>query len=93
MDWRDGAACRSEDPELFFPIGTSEGSRLQSQQAKSVCLTCPVQDLCLRWVLHAEPFGQESGVCGGRTEAERRALKRKAARATQDQKAKATATP
>ncbi len=89
MDWRDRAACRSEDPELFFPIGTSDRSSLQLQRAMAVCLTCPVQNACLQWVLHGEPIGQEAGVYGGRDGAERRALKRKA-RAKQDQRSTAT---
>ena len=37
MDWRDRAICREDDPELFFPIGTSGPALLQIQQAKAVC--------------------------------------------------------
>jgi WhiB family redox-sensing transcriptional regulator len=83
MDWRNHAACRSQDPELFFPIGTTDRALAQLQRAKAVCHTCPVQAPCLGWALRSEPIGQESGVAAGLSEGERRALKRRAARAPQ----------
>ncbi|MGW8792279.1 WhiB family transcriptional regulator [Streptomyces althioticus] len=74
-NWRHDAACRTEDPELFFPIGTS-GALLQTEQAKAVCRGCPVQEQCLEWALET---GQSIGVWGGTSETERRALKRRIA--------------
>src|SRR5690606_19682515 len=71
-DWRDLAACRDEDPELFFPIGTSGPALLQVEQAKAVCRRCPVAAECLTWALgHPEEYG----IWGGLTEGERRALR------------------
>ncbi|MGH3239205.1 MAG: WhiB family transcriptional regulator [Spirillospora sp.] len=78
MDWRHRAACRDVDPELFFPIGNTGPAILQIEEAKQVCRRCGVTDACLRWALES---GQESGVWGGMGEDERRALKRRAARA------------
>ncbi|MEU0909538.1 WhiB family transcriptional regulator [Streptomyces althioticus] len=75
-NWRHGAACRTEDPELFFPIGTSGPALLQTEQAKAVCRGCPVQEQCLEWALAT---GQSIGVWGGTSETERRALKRRIA--------------
>ncbi|EMF27403.1 WhiB family transcriptional regulator [Streptomyces pseudogriseolus] len=75
-NWRHGAACRTEDPELFFPIGTSGPSLLQTEQAKAVCRRCPVREQCLEWALET---GQSIGVWGGTSETERRALKRRIA--------------
>jgi WhiB family redox-sensing transcriptional regulator len=77
MDWRHIAACREEDPELFFPIGTTGPAVLQIEEAKAVCHSCSVIDECLTWALES---GQEAGVWGGPSEDERRALKRPAAR-------------
>jgi WhiB family redox-sensing transcriptional regulator len=77
MDWRHRALCRDEDPELFFPIGTSGPAVVQIEQAKAVCRRCPVVQSCLDWALRA---GQDSGVWGGLSEDERRALKRRQAR-------------
>jgi WhiB family transcriptional regulator, redox-sensing transcriptional regulator len=76
-DWRHRAACRDEDPELFFPIGNTGPALLQIEDAKAVCRRCDVIDQCLQWALES---GQDAGVWGGMSEDERRALKRRAAR-------------
>jgi WhiB family redox-sensing transcriptional regulator len=78
MDWRHKAACLEEDPELFFPIGNTGPALLQIEQAKAVCRRCPVVSQCLAWALES---GQDAGVWGGLSEDERRALKRRNARA------------
>ncbi|MBB1258303.1 WhiB family transcriptional regulator [Streptomyces alkaliterrae] len=75
-DWRTRAVCREDDPELFFPIGDKGFALLQAEEAKSVCRRCPVQDECLDSALATNA----EGVWGGTTEAERRAIKRAAAR-------------
>jgi WhiB family transcriptional regulator, redox-sensing transcriptional regulator len=48
MSWHHDAACRGEDPELFFPIGTTGPALVQLMDAKAVCGRCPVQSECLR---------------------------------------------
>src|ERR1044072_8127392 len=78
MDWRDRSACLGEDPELFFPIGNTGPAILQIEEAKQVCRRCEVRGQCLQWALEA---GQDHGVWGGRSEAERRALKPRSSRA------------
>ncbi|MGW0080840.1 WhiB family transcriptional regulator [Streptomyces sp. NPDC003393] len=74
--WRDHAACRGQDPDLFFPIGTTGPALAQLEQARAVCRRCPVQERCLEWALDTD---QTIGVWGGTTESERRALKRRRA--------------
>ena len=78
MDWRDKAACLTVDPELFFPVGNTGPAVDQIDRAKSVCSHCPVTEYCLQYALDTN---QDSGVWGGLSEDERRALKRRAARA------------
>jgi WhiB family transcriptional regulator, redox-sensing transcriptional regulator len=75
MDWRHRAACRDEDPELFFPIGTTGPALSQVNEAKVVCRQCAAREECLAWAMES---GQDSGVWGGLSEDERRALKRRA---------------
>ncbi|MCL6293202.1 WhiB family transcriptional regulator [Streptomyces sp. 43Y-GA-1] len=79
-DWRHSAVCaESEYPELFFPIGTTGPALLQIMEAKALCNTCPVQPACLDWALGND---EQTGVWGGLSEDERRALKRRRARKT-----------
>jgi WhiB family redox-sensing transcriptional regulator len=72
MDWRQLAACRDEEPELFFPARDSGPASAQVRQAKRICANCSVQEDCLAaamtiWPLH--------GVWGGKSESERLALR------------------
>ncbi|MFB8028316.1 WhiB family transcriptional regulator [Streptomyces sp. NPDC056465] len=76
-NWRTQAACREEDPDLFFPIGSTGPALVQAEEAKAVCGTCPVREQCLEWAMEN---GQDAGVWGGMDENERRALKRRRAR-------------
>ncbi|MBQ0850401.1 MULTISPECIES: WhiB family transcriptional regulator [Streptomyces] len=80
MNWRERALCRYEDPDLFFPIGAHDSGPglLQTDEAKAVCRRCPVMRNCLDRALAAGPV---EGIWGATTEAERRALRRRAARA------------
>lgn len=80
-NWRMQAACRDEDPDLFFPIGSTGPALVQTEEAKAVCGECSVRELCLEWAME---HGQDSGVWGGLGEAERRALKRRTRRRAQE---------
>lgn len=72
-DWREHAACREVDPDLFFPVGTSGPALLQIEAAKRVCRACPAHRPCLRWAMDRR---EVTGVWGGTTEDERRILRR-----------------
>jgi len=78
MTWRDRAACLDEDPELFFPVGNAGPALRQTEKAKAVCRRCEVVETCLGWAMDS---GQDAGVWGGLSDDERRALKRRVARA------------
>jgi WhiB family transcriptional regulator, redox-sensing transcriptional regulator len=76
--WREAAACRDADPELFFPVGTAGPALRQVEEAKRICRICPAQAPCLAWALD---HGVRSGVWGGATEDERRAVETRIGRA------------
>lgn len=72
MHWHDRAACRDEDPELFFPTATSgpEYER-QVRLAKAVCERCDVRRQCLEDAIRRQV---RDGIWGGMTDVERRRL-------------------
>ncbi|GAB2967028.1 WhiB family transcriptional regulator WhcE [Streptomyces pseudoechinosporeus] len=79
MEWFRRAACADEDPELFFPVGTTGPALQDIAAAKRICARCPVSYQCLAWALDT---GQTSGVWGGTREEERAALLRLVRRQT-----------
>jgi WhiB family redox-sensing transcriptional regulator len=72
-DWRRHAACRSCNPDLFFPAGTTGAALHEIAAARAVCMACPVQSQCLRFALRT---GQAYGIWGGTTEDERVTMRR-----------------
>ena len=73
MDWVHRARCKDEDPELFFPVGTTGPAALQIERARTICMQCEVRTECLEWAMIT---GQDAGVWGGLSEEERRSLRR-----------------
>jgi WhiB family redox-sensing transcriptional regulator len=68
LSWRQKAACRGLDPEIFYPISDDA-----ADPAKSVCSACAVRTPCLEYALsHRE----NDGIWGGATEKERRRIVR-----------------
>jgi WhiB family transcriptional regulator, redox-sensing transcriptional regulator len=72
-DWRDRAACKDTDPDLFFPVGTTGEAIVQIEAAKAVCRQCDARTECLEFALATN---QDSGVWGGASEEERRKLRK-----------------
>ncbi len=77
-NWRESAACRFLDTELFFPIGKAGRAIEEIQRAKAVCASCPVRQSCLTFALDTH---QGYGIWGGYDEDERRLLLHQRAKA------------
>ena len=67
--WRTFAACRTVDPEVFYP-----GRGEDTAAAKAICAACPVRDVCLEVSL---ANGERFGIWGGLSERERRLERRR----------------
>ncbi|MEA2213452.1 MAG: WhiB family transcriptional regulator, redox-sensing transcriptional regulator [Solirubrobacteraceae bacterium] len=72
-DWQHRAACRDEDPELFFPVGTGLPAQQQTALAKAVCAGCPVVAECLAFATRFLP----EGIAAGTTATERSEMRRR----------------
>ena len=68
MTWRDDAACRDTNPDLFFP---GDNDTVTARHAKRICSTCPVRQQCLDAHLW-----EDHGIFGGTSPQERRKLRR-----------------
>ena len=69
--WRRQAACRTEDPDLFFPDKTDTDAR---REAKAICAGCPVRVQCLQFALRHRGT---QGIWGGTTHKQRRSILKK----------------
>lgn len=69
MIWRQRAACRGVDPDIFYPVTDED-----AEDAKAICRACPVRQACLEWALERR---EREGVWGGATERERRRILRR----------------
>lgn len=66
LSWRQRAACRGVDPDVFYPSSDEE-----AEEAKAICRVCPVRESCLEYALVNR---ERDGVWGGATERERRRI-------------------
>ena len=81
--WRELAACRGADLEVFFPgRGESAGP------ARQVCAACPVRQACLDYAITNRIA---HGIWGGLTERERRGLQSRWVRASRRERDEAIA--
>ena len=72
VSWRVSAACSGLPHGLFFP--TAETPEDEVAYAQEICSTCLVIEDCLIFALETN---QRSGVWGGTSEEDRKALRRK----------------
>ncbi|WP_309062292.1 WhiB family transcriptional regulator, partial [Streptomyces sp.] len=72
-DWRDEAACVGEDPEIFFPLSDSAAPGSEASLARAICRRCPVLLACRTWAIE---HGEDDGIWGATTAAQRRAVRR-----------------
>ena len=76
-DWRATGACRSADPDLFFPVATGTVAAVQVRKAQLVCAGCRVRQECFDFAMRS---GETHGVWGGTTPQERIRARRQRAR-------------
>ena len=77
-NWRALAACRSADPDLFFPISGKGLGERQIARAKKICAGCRVRTECLEF---AQSHEQTYGIWGGTTTEDRQRDRRRKRRA------------
>ena len=69
-EWMADANCRGLDPEMFFP-----GRGATIDNLREICRRCDVQAECLTYAINN---GEKNGFWGGKSERQRRVIRRKA---------------
>lgn len=72
--WQEDGACNDYHPNLFYP--DRPGKKSSYDQARRICDSCPVKDLCLEYALDIEDgsYANRHGMFGGLTPQERHHL-------------------
>jgi WhiB family redox-sensing transcriptional regulator len=65
---RTDRACKDVGTEVFFPVDVTGVAN-----AKAICEGCPIRSLCLDYAIE---HNEEHGVWGGKSERERKRLRR-----------------
>ena len=70
-DWREDAACRGIDTDLFYPSAYGTGIPRKDHESSplAVCRRCDVRTRCLEEALTHNP--PEQGLWGGMSEQDR----------------------
>lgn len=81
-EWIGQARCGDSRDDVHYPTGAEESPQYirQVAAAKQECARCPVRTECLTYALEQ---GEDHGIWGGTTPAERRALLRRRSRRDQ----------
>lgn len=69
LDWKQDAICAQVCGDMWFPDKGQNGT-----DAKELCETCPVVEMCLKYALE---HGERFGIWGGKTERERHRIAKK----------------
>jgi WhiB family redox-sensing transcriptional regulator len=79
-NWRSSGACRSADPDLFFPVSSRGPVDRQIARAKMICAGCRVRRECLEFALaHDQRYGIWGGTTAEDRQRDRRRRRRRAA--------------
>lgn len=68
-DWRDRAACRGTNPDIFYP---SDSSPEGAEMARRICDSCTVREPCLAYALATN---QTDGIWAGTSDRQRRRIR------------------
>ncbi len=60
-NWREAGACRTADPDLFFPVAVGAAASPQVTRALRICDGCPVKQECLDFAMRTRESARHLG--------------------------------